>query len=287
MREFILEPLSLDFMQQAIVMAVLLSVAAAVLSCFLVLRGWALMGDAISHAVLPGIVIAYASGLPVVLGAFAAGLFCSVATGYLSENSRLKEDTAMGIVFSGMFGLGILLFSVFKIDVHLHEILFGDILGVTWLDTLKTGAIALLACTVILLRRRDLMVLAFDPQHARTIGLPVTALHYGLLVILSIVIVAGLKAVGIILVISLLIAPGAIAYLLSDQFDAMLWVAVVIAVFSAILGVLLSFSLDSAPGPTIVLVLMAIFICTFILAPRHGLLHRFIAVRNARRPERG
>ncbi|OED44725.1 hypothetical protein AB833_00950 [Chromatiales bacterium (ex Bugula neritina AB1)] len=281
MYESILESLSYDFMQQALTMAVLLAVAAAVLSCFLVLRGWALMGDAISHAVLPGIVLAYASGIPVVVGAFVAGVFCSVATGYLSENSRLKEDTVMGIVFSGMFGLGILLFSVFKIDVHLHEILFGNLLGVTWIDTVKTGAIALLACAVILIRRRDLMVLAFDPQHARTIGLPVTALHYGLLIVLSIVIVAGLKAVGIILVISLLIAPGAIAYLLTDRFDTMLWIAVILAVFSAIVGVLLSFYLDSAPGPTIVLVLMAIFICAFVLAPRHGLLIRYITTRNA------
>ncbi len=274
MLTLLLEPLTIDFMQQALAMAVLLSIAAAVLSCLLVLRGWALMGDAISHAVLPGIVLAYAAGFPVVIGAFIAGLFCSIATGYLSENSRLKEDTVMGIVFSGMFGLGILLFSVFRIDVHLHEILFGDILGLTWWDVGKTGLIAVLACAAILIKRKDLLVLAFDPQHARTIGLPVKLLHYGLLVVLSIVIVAGLKAVGIILVIALLIAPGAVAHLLTDRFDRMILVAVIVSIVCAVAGVLSSFYLDSAPAPTIVLALMTVFIFAFLFAPTHGLITR-------------
>ncbi len=281
MIESLLLPLTIDFVQQAIAVAVLLSVAASVLSCFLVLRGWALMGDAISHAVLPGIVIAYAVGVPVVAGAFAAGLFCSVATGFLSENSRLKEDTVMGIVFSGMFGLGIVLFSALKIDVHLHEILFGDILGVSWGDVAQTGLIVALATGVVLLWRKDLVVFAFDPQHAKTIGLSTGWLHYGLLVILSIVIVAGLKAVGIILVIALLIAPGAIAYLLSDRFDTMLLIAVATGVFSAVTGVLGSFYLDSAPAPTIVLVMMIIFILVFCFAPRQGVLSRFLVRRKA------
>lgn len=272
----IIEPLSFDFMQQALAMAVLLTFAASILSCFLVLRGWALMGDAISHAVLPGIVIAYAIGIPVVVGAFVAGLFCSVATGYLSDNSRLKEDTVMGIVFSGMFGLGILLFSMLHIDVHLHEILFGDILGLTWVDVAKTAFIALIACSVILIKRKDLLLLAFDPQHARTIGLPVTMLHYGLLVVLSIVIVAGLKAVGIILVIALLIAPGAIAHLLTDRFDHMLLVACTVGVVCAAIGVIGSFHFDSAPAPTIVLALMVVFVITFLFAPTHGLVTRSV-----------
>lgn len=277
----LIEPLTIDFMQQALAMAVLLSIAAAVLSCLLVLRGWALMGDAISHAVLPGIVLAYATGIPVVVGAFLAGLFCSVATGYLSENSRLKEDTVMGIVFSGMFGLGVLLFSVFDIDVHLHEILFGDILGLSWPDVWKTGAIAVFSCAIVLAKRRDLLVLAFDPQHARTIGLPVNLLHYGLLVLLSIVIVAGLKAVGIILVIALLIAPGAIAHLLTDRFDVMLAIAVLVSIVCAVVGVMASFFIDSAPAPTIVLALMVVFILAFLFAPKHGLFVRFFLNRRA------
>ncbi|MEM7259203.1 MAG: metal ABC transporter permease, partial [Pseudomonadota bacterium] len=274
---FILDPLSFDFMQQAVVMAVVLTVAASVLSCFLVLRGWALMGDAISHAVLPGIVVAYAIGIPIVIGAFVAGLFCSVATGYLSENSRLMEDTVMGVVFSGMFALGILLFSLLHIDIHLDQILFGDILGLSWTDVTNTSIIVLTVCSLILIKRKDLLVLAFDPQHARPIGVSVSLLHYGLLIMLSIVIVAGLKAVGIILIIALLIAPGAIAHLLTERFDHMLAVAVAVGIVCASVGVIASFHLDSAPAPTIVLALMCVFVVTFLLAPTHGLVTRSLA----------
>lgn len=272
MLELLIAPFTIDFMQQALITAVFLSVAAAVLSCFLVLRGWALMGDAISHAVLPGIVLAYAAGIPVVIGAFLAGMFCTLATGFMTENSRLKEDTVMGVVFSGMFGLGVVLFSVFRIDVHLHEILFGDILGLSWRDVWQTGFVAAVAVAVIWVKRKDLLVHCFDPQHAKAIGLPVSLLHYGLLVLLSIVIVTALKVVGIILVIALLIAPGAIGYMMTDKFDAMLLYAVGSAVSASISGIVISFALDSAPAPTIVLVLMAIFVLVFLFAPSHGLI---------------
>lgn len=271
MLDLFIAPFTIDFMQQAMITAVFLSIAAAVLSCFLVLRGWALMGDAISHAVLPGIVLAYAAGIPVVIGAFIAGVFCTLATGYMSENSRLKEDTVMGVVFSGMFGLGVVLFSVFRIDVHPHEILFGDILGLSWRDVLITGLVALIASALIWFKRKDLLVHCFDPQHARAIGLPVKLLHYGLLVLLSVVIVTALKVVGIIMVIALLIAPGAIGYLMTDRFDSMLFFAVCSAVLASVLGIVVSFVLDSAPAPTIVLMLMIMFILVFIFAPVHGL----------------
>lgn len=259
-------------MQQALITAILLSVAAAVLSCFLVLRGWALMGDAISHAVLPGIVLAYASGIPVALGAFIAGMFCTVATGFLTENSRLKEDTVMGVVFSGMFALGMVLFTFFNIDAHLHEILFGDILGLSWRNVWQSGMVALVTVVLIWSRRKDLIIMSFDLQHAKAIGMPVRLLHYGLLIMLSVVIVTALQVVGIILVIGLLIAPGAIGYMMSDRFDTMLFYAVGSAVLASISGVLLSFAIDSAPAPTIVLVLMIIFTLAFLFAPVHGLL---------------
>ncbi len=272
MLELLLQPFTIDFMQQALLTAVLLSVASAVLSCFLVLRGWALMGDAISHAVLPGIVLAYAAGIPVVIGAFIAGMLCTLATGFMTENSRLKEDTVMGVVFSGMFALGVVLFSFFTIDVHLHEILFGDILGLTWRDVWQTAAVALLCTTLVWIKRKDLIILSFDPQHGRAIGLSVKTLHYGLLILLSIVIVAALEVVGIVLVIGLLIAPGAIGYMMSDSFDTMLMYAIASAVGASITGILLSFSLDSAPAPTIVLMLMIMFVLVFLFAPVHGLI---------------
>ena len=284
MLELLYTPFTIDFMQQALITAVFLSVSASVLSCFLVLRGWALMGDAISHAVLPGIVLAYVIGIPVVIGAFVAGLLCTLITGYMSENSRLKEDTVMGVVFSGMFGLGVVLFSFFSIDVHLHEILFGNILGLGWRDVAQTGVIALFTVTIVWSKRKDLLVLCFDPQHARAIGLSVKLLHYGLLVLLSVVIVASLKVVGIILVISLLIAPGAIAHMMTDRFDYMLLYALLASVIASITGIVLSFALDSAPAPTIVLVLMAMFLCVFLFAPVHGLLRSKQQMINPEKP---
>ena len=261
----LLLPFSFPFMQQAFVIAVLVAVPAALLSCFLVLKGWSLMGDAVSHAVLPGIVLAYVAGLPLALGAFAAGMVCALATGYLKENSRIKEDTLMGVVFSGMFGLGIVLYTKIETDVHLDHILFGNILGVDWPDVLQSGAIAALVVAAIVLKWRDLLVNAFDPQQARAAGLPVRLLHYGLLSILSLTIVGALKATGMILTIAMLIAPGAIAFLLTDRFGRMLFASVAVAVLASFLGVYLSFFIDSAPAPTIVLLMTAAFVATFLL----------------------
>ena len=261
----LLLPFSFPFMQQAFVIAVLVAVPAALLSCFLVLKGWSLMGDAVSHAVLPGIVLAYVAGLPLALGAFAAGMVCALATGYLKENSRIKEDTLMGVVFSGMFGLGIVLYTKIETDVHLDHILFGNILGVDWPDVLQSGAIAALVVAAIVLKWRDLLVNAFDPQQARAVGLPVRLLHYGLLSILSLTIVGALKATGMILTIAMLIAPGAIAFLLTDRFGRMLFASVAVAVLASFLGVYLSFFIDSAPAPTIVLLMTVAFVATFLL----------------------
>ncbi len=213
--ETLLMPFQFDFMVNALIISVLVAVPAALLSCFLVLKGWSLMGDAISHAILPGVVLAYILNLPLALGAFAAGMACALATGYLKENSRIKQDTVMGVVFSGMFGLGLVLYVKIETDVHLDHILFGDMLGVNRGDILQTGIIAVVVAGVIAVKWRDLLLHAFDPAQARAVGLPVRLLHYGLLAILSLTIVAALKAVGIILAIAMLIAPGAIAFLLA------------------------------------------------------------------------
>jgi manganese/iron transport system permease protein len=269
---FVTEPFAYDFMRQALLIAVLVGATSAVLSCFLVLKGWSLMGDAISHAVLPGIVLAYVAGLPLGLGAFVAGMGCAAATGYLKENSRLKEDTVMGVVFSGMFGLGLVLFTRIETDVHLDHILFGDMLGVSWPDIGQTGLITLLTLGVVGAKRRDLLLFSFDPTHARAIGLPVRLLHYGLLALLSLAIVGALKAVGIILAVAMLIAPGAVAFLITDRFDRMLLASMAVAVGASVLGVLVSFRLDSAPAPTIVLALTLLFLLAFLFAPKRGLL---------------
>ena len=264
MFDMLLMPFQFPFMQQAFVIGLLVARPMGLLSPFMVLKGWSLMGDAISHAVLPGIVLAYLLGLPLAAGAFAAGMVCSISVGYLKENSRVKEDTVMGIVFSGMFGLGVVMFSMIESDLHLMHVLFGDILGVTWRDIAETGVIALIALGFVGLLRRDLLVAAFDPQHARAIGLPVRFYHYGLLAVLSLTIVGALKAVGIILAIAMLIAPGATAFLLTRRFDAMVAVSMLIATACAFLGVYLSFFIDSAPAPTIVLLMTLVFIAAFI-----------------------
>ncbi len=264
MIETLLQPFQFVFMQKAMVIAVLVAVPMALLSCFLVLKGWSLMGDAISHSVLPGIVIAYVIGIPLAIGAFAAGMFCAISTGYLTENSRVKEDTIMGVVFSGMFGLGVVMYRKIETDIHLDHILFGDMLGIFPVDLIQSAIIAAATILIIVARRRDLLLNVFDPQHAKAIGLPTRILHYGLLAMISLTIVGALKAVGLILAIALLVAPGAIAYLLTDRFDAMLIYSVIIAAVSSFLGVYSSFFMDSAPAPTIVLFMTSIFIVVFV-----------------------
>jgi manganese/iron transport system permease protein len=270
--DWIVLPLQYPFMQRALLVSVVVGAVCAVLSCYLVLKGWSLMGDAISHAVLPGIVVAFILGLPLALGAFAAGLSCALLTGYLKENSRVKEDTVMGIVFSGMFGLGLVIFSKIETELHLLHILFGNVLGVTAQDVIETAIIAGLTLAAVLLKRRDLLLYCFDPNHARAVGLPVRVLHYGLLILLSLTIVASLKAVGIILVIAMLVAPGAIAYLLTDRFDRMLVIATSVAVGSSALGTIVSFHIDGATGACIVLIQFAVFVLAFLFAPKRGLL---------------
>lgn len=266
--DMLLLPLQIDFMQYALLIAVLVAIPAALLSCFLVLKGWALMGDATAHAVFPGVVIAYIVGLPYSLGAFVAGMLCAIASGYLKENSRIKQDTLMGVVFSGMFGLGLLLYTQIHSDVHLDHILFGDMLGIGWADLLESGLIALAVSAFIGLKWRDLLLHAFDPVQARTVGLPVRLLHYGLLAVMSLTIVGALKAIGIVLTVALLIAPGAIAFLLTRTMGAMLLTAVAIAVGAAVSGVYLSFFIDSAPGPTIVVLLSVLFVAVFVHSNR-------------------
>ncbi|WP_169194265.1 metal ABC transporter permease [Devosia sp. MC1541] len=262
--ELALWPFQLPFMVQAMVIAVLVAIPAALLSCFLVLKGWSLMGDAISHAVLPGVVLAYVVGLPLGIGAFIAGMVCALSVGFLKENSRIKEDTVMGVVFAGLFGLGIVLFTAIETDVHLTHILFGNILGTSTFDLVQSGIIALVVALIIGAKWRDLMLFIFDPQQAGAIGLRTRVLHYGLLALISLTVVGALQAVGIVLVIALLIAPGAIAFLITKRFGTMLIISVVVATMCSLLGVYISFFLDSAPAPTIVLLMSVVFIVAMI-----------------------
>ncbi|ENL8728625.1 iron/manganese ABC transporter permease subunit SitD [Citrobacter amalonaticus] len=262
----LLEPFQFDFMVNALAVSALVAIPCALLSVFLVLKGWALMGDAMSHAVFPGIVLAYIVGIPLAIGAFIAGLFCAVATGYLDDNSRIKRDTIMGIVFSGMFGAGLVLYVSIQSEVHLDHILFGDMLGISLSDIGQTAFIVLGIVLIIAFKWKDLLLHAFDPHQAKACGLNTTLLHYGLLCMIALTIVATLKSVGIILSISLLIAPGAIAVLLTRRFARALLLATGLSVVTSFLGVYLSFFLDSAPAPTIVVLFTILFIAAFVFA---------------------
>ena len=268
--EWLAWPFQFPFMVQAMVISVLVAVLTALLSCFLVLKGWSLMGDAISHAVLPGVVLAYMVGLPLGVGAFIAGMVCALSVGFLKEHSRIKEDTVMGVVFAGLFGLGIVLYTAITTDVHLDHILFGNMLGVDRGDVTLALIITLLVVGVVAAKWRDLMLFIFDPQQAGAIGLDTRVLHYGLLVMISLTIVSALQAVGIVLVIALLIAPGAIAFLITRRFGIMLLVAVGVSVGCSLLGVYLSFFIDSAPAPTIVLLMSLCFIVAFLVTQRRS-----------------
>jgi ABC-type Mn2+/Zn2+ transport system permease subunit len=268
----LLEPFQYSFMTDALLVGALVGAVCAVLSCYLVLKGWSLMGDAISHAVLPGVVLAYAAGLPLAVGAFASGLLCAVATGWIKANSRIKEDTVMGIVFTGLFALGLVLVTKIESEAHLMHILFGNILGIErehLIETLAAGSLTLL---ILLPLRKSLLLFCFDAAHARAVGLRTGLLYYLLLSLLAATVVASLQAVGILLVVAMLVTPGCIARLLTDRFDAMLLVAAAASVLASCLGIYLSFFLNGATGACVVLCQSLFFALALVFAPKHGLL---------------
>lgn len=265
-----LEPLQLEFMRHALLVGSVVAALCAVLSCFVVLKGWSLMGDAISHAVLPGIVLAYLAGWPLALGAFLSGLLCSAATGYIKQNSRIKEDTVLGVVFTGLFAFGLVLHSRAESELHLDHILFGHLLGITPEIANQVYGAGALVIGLVLVLRRDFLLVSFDPGHARVLALPVKFLMYLLLALLVLAIVVSLQAVGIILVIAMLITPGCTAYLWTDRFDRMLIIATATAVSSTAIGILASFHLDGDSAACIVIAQSLAFAFSFAFAPNHG-----------------
>jgi manganese transport system permease protein len=268
------EPLQQLFIQRALGLGLLVALVCALLSCFMTLKGWALMGDAISHAVLPGVVLAYVVGAPFALGAFLFGVGSVSLIGWLRRHTRVREDSLIGLVFTGFFALGLVLISKLRSGVDLGHILFGNLLGLNDSDIVQTAAIGVAVLVVLLLRRRDLLLFCFDPGHARSIGLRTGLLHYLLLTLVSLAAVAALQAVGIILVVAMLVTPGATAFLLTDRFDRMNLYAVALAMLATTLGVIVSYWLDASTAGCIVLVQTGLFLLTMVLAPRHGLLSR-------------
>lgn len=264
MIETLLLPFQFTFMQNAFFIAMIVAIPTALLSCFLVLKGWALMGDAVSHATLPGIVLAWIFNLPLLLGAFVSGMGCAMLTGYIANNSRIKQDTVMGVVFSGLFAIGIVLYTSISTNAHLDHILFGNMLGIGIQDLLTAGVISLIISALLLIKWKDFLLHSFDPIQAQACGFHTKLLHYALLASLSLTIIATLSSVGLILAIALLIAPGAIAFLCVRQFHHMLALSVAICITAMLGGTYISFFIDSAPAPTVVLLLTILFIGVFL-----------------------
>ncbi|NJL45648.1 MAG: metal ABC transporter permease [Leptolyngbyaceae cyanobacterium SM2_3_12] len=270
--DWLLEPLRYGFLVKAIWVSAFVGLVCAVLSCYITLKGWSLMGDAISHAVVPGVVVAYALNIPFAIGAFLFGFGATVAIGYVKSKTRLKEDAVIGVVFTGFFAFGLVLATKIPSNIDLFHILFGNVLGISQQDIIQTLIAGGITLVVILLRRKDLLLFCFDPNHAKAIGLNTQVMYYTLLSILALTIVAALQTAGIILVIAMLITPGSIAYLLTDRFDHMLGFSIASSVFSCVVGTYLSYHLDISTGGAIVVLLTLLFVLTMAFAPKYGIL---------------
>jgi len=257
--DLLLEPLQYDFIVRALVATVVAAVVCALLSCWLVLVGWSLMGDAVSHAVLPGVVLAYVVGAPFALGALVFGFLAVGLIGVVRGTGRIKEDAAIGIVFTTLFALGLALISVIPSQTDLAHIVFGNVLGVSGSELTQIGILAAVALALLLLKRRDLTLYAFDAGHAHAIGLSPRLLGALLLGLIALTAVVALQVVGVILVVAMLIIPGATARLLTERFGRMLVLAPAIAALCAVLGIYLSYWLDAAPGALVVLVQGLVF----------------------------
>lgn len=269
---WLIEPLQYPFLVQAIWVSAFVGLVCAVLSCYITLKGWSLMGDAVSHSVVPGVVVAYALNIPFSIGAFVFGFGSIVAIGYIKSKTRLKEDAVIGVVFTGFFAFGIVLITKIPSNVDLFHILFGNVLGISQQDIIQTLIAGIITLVVIMLRRKDLLLFCFDPNHAQAIGLNTQVMYYTLLSVLALTIVTALQTAGIILVIAMLVTPGSIAYLLSDRFDRMLGISILSSVFSCVMGTYLSYHLDISTGGSIVVLLTLIFIVTMVFAPKYGIL---------------
>lgn len=268
----LLTPFQYDYMLRAIWVSALIGGTCGFLSSFVTLKGWSLMGDALSHAVVPGVAVAYILGLPFALGAFVAGLLAAGTMAFIKAKSRIREDATIGIVFTAYFALGLLLISLYPARVDLKVILLGNILGISAPDIKEVIAISAVTLLVLGLKWKDLMLFCFDPNQARTLGLRAGLLHVTLLALLAATSVAALQAVGACLVVAMLITPGAAAYLLTDRFGKMLWLSSGMGVATSLLGAYLSYYFNGATGGCIVTLQTLVFLAAFTFAPKHGIL---------------
>ncbi len=271
MIDLLLEPFSYSYMFNAMWVSALTGGVCAFLSCYLMLKGWSLIGDALSHSVVPGVAGAYMLGLPFALGAFIAGGLAAGAMLFLSGRSGLKIDVIIGIIFTSFFGIGLFMMSLSPMSVSIQTIIMGNILAITPEDTLQLAIIGFVALAVLLAKWKDLMVVFFDENHARTIGLRPDLLKLVFFALLSAAVVAAMITVGAFLVIALVVTPGATAYLLCDRFPRLIVVSVAIGTITSFVGAYASYFLDGATGGIIVALQTAIFLLAFFFAPKHGM----------------
>ena len=279
MIETLLTPLHYDYMLKAIFVSAVIGGVCAFLSCFITLKGWSLMGDALSHSVVPGVAVAYYAGWPFAAGAFVTGLLAAMGMGFVKTKTRLREDAVIGVVFTAFFALGLLLISLYPSQVDLRSIVFGNILGISNPDIVQVLIISGVTLVVLGFKWRDLLLFCFDPNQARALGLNTTALHFTLLTLLSATAVAALQTVGACLVVAMLVTPGATAYLLTDRFGRMIGIATSLGVGTSIVGAYASYFFDGSTGGCIVTLQSALFVAALVFAPKHGL----IAQRTRRR----
>jgi manganese/iron transport system permease protein len=268
----LLQPFTYEYMLNAMWVSALVGGVCAFLSCYLMLKGWSLIGDALSHAIVPGVAGAYMLGLPFSIGAFFSGGLAAAAMLFLNQRTKLKEDAIIGLIFSSFFGLGLFMVSLKPMAVNIQTIVLGNILAITPEDTLQLAIIGFVSLAVLLVKWKDLMVTFFDESHARSIGLNPTALKVIFFTLLSASTVAALQTVGAFLVICMVVTPGATAYLLTDRFPRLLVIAVIIGSMTSFVGSYASYFLDGATGGIIVVLQTAIFLIAFFFAPKHGML---------------
>jgi ABC-type Mn2+/Zn2+ transport system permease subunit len=271
-----------EFLQKALLTSVMVGIICGVIGCFIILRGMALMGDAISHAVLPGVAISYMLGINFFIGAVFTGVITAIAIGYVSQNSRIKNDVSIGIMFTAAFALGIILITLQKSSTDLYHILFGNVLAVRPSDMWITLGIGIFVLLAIYLFYKEFLVSSFDPTLASTYGLPIKLIHYFLMTLLTMVTVASLQTVGIVLVVAMLITPAATAYLLTDRLWIMIYLSAGIGAISSIIGLYFSYTYNLASGATIVMAATIMFLLAFILSPKQGILWRSLRVRKKR-----
>lgn len=280
MIEQLLIPFQYEYMLKAMFVSALIGGVCAFLSCFVTLKGWSLMGDALSHSVVPGVALAYIFGLPFALGAFFTGMLAAAGMGFVKAKTPIREDAIIGVVFTSFFAVGLLLISLYPSNMNLRTVVFGNMLGISDLDILQVIIISVVSLAILLVKWKDLLLFCFDPNQARAIGLNATVLHFTLLTLLAATAVAALQAVGAILVIAMLVTPGATAYLLTDRFGRMLGIASAMGVSTSFLGAYASYFLDGSVGGCIVVLQTSIFVAALIFAPKHGM-------RASRRARRG